>query len=1400
MSEETEDLPEETPTKRTSWPRRLIKWSGRILLALLLVVTAGLLVLNSPIGKRFITDQIAKMAPASGLRIEIGRIEGDLYDDAILHDVVLSDPKGRFLTIPRVELDWRPLNWFTSGLDVRKLVAERGTLLRMPELEPGDPDAPILPDFDIRVDRFEINEFTIAEGVIDEKSHPLDLSGKADIRSGRALLETEGQFGKTDSFAFLLDAEPDGDKFDLDARYDADEGGVLATMLGADAPYTGRLVGDGTWTKWDGALVVRRRDARFAALTIENRAGEYTIAGQIRPAGALEGLLANASGPVLSVGAIGTLEDSVLDGEIALRSRALRLFADGALDLADNAAERVVFRANLLDPELFGESLRLEDARLAGTIDGAFRDLSITHRLEASRLVSGDVTVADIAQAGTARYDGNRWLLPLDASVASVETGNEFFDSRLRGGTLGGTLVYTGRELRSDDLRVAFPDLTAQLALFGDLPAGNYGIAGPVNARGIALENIGTASGTANIRLGIPANGAWSLQAALDASVGQISNDTIANLAGDPIRLAGNLSLSSGAPIAFNDFTLRAERLTMTLDGRIEEGTPSLVGSGTQAQYGDFTVTATLADDGPRAELVFASPLPAAGLENVRVALAPSENGFDIETEGGSLLGPFSGELEFISPEGGPSSIAIERLDVWKSRVTGNLELTDGGANGRLAVSGGGLDGRIGLATRDGGQGFAIDLEANQAEFAGPTTIRLGRADIEARGFIPGSASLTRETLLEGSLYAEGLDFGGVFLGRAAANANLKGGRGEVTASLSGRRGSRFGLQVNADIMPERIAVAGRGTYAGEQIRFPRRAVFTALGDGGWELQPTQLSYGDGATIVSGSFGGGDTKLRLQMDEMPLSLVDLAVTDIGLGGTISGVVDYNDSTGAPPTGEARVKVDDLTRSGLVLTSRPVDLALVADLTPSAFAARAVIDDSGKRLGRVQARVSNMAASGSLFDRVLEGDLLAQLRYDGPADALWRLAAIEGFDLTGPLSAAANATGTLADPRVRGSISSDNLRVRSLISGTDVKNVSARGTFAGSRLRLTRFSGSTDNGGTVSGSGTVDLVDLGERGPAMDIKIAAKNAQLLNANGLSATLTGPLRIVSNGIGGTIAGRVRVDRANWRLGVAADDLSLPQIRTREINIPADIRPPRAASQPWRYLVDATATSRIDVDGMGLDSEWGADIILRGTTDDPRIGGEARVVRGSYSFAGTRFELTRGQIDFDENVPIDPRLDIRAETQKDGLDVTVFVTGNALQPEIRFESSPPLPEEEILARLLFGGSIANLSATDALQLGAAVASLRGGGGMDPINKLRSAIGLDRLRIVSADPALNRGTGVALGKNIGRRFYIEIITDGRGYSATEVEFRVTNWLSLLATVSTIGRESVVAEISRDY
>jgi len=1385
---------EAPPPPRRRMGRRVAKWVGGGLAAIVLMLIAAVALLNSPIGQRFIVDQIAKVAPASGLRIAIGRIDGNIYGKARLHDVVLSDPKGPFLAIPLVDLDWRPTHWLTSGLDVRNLVTHRGTLMRLPKLNPGDPNAPILPNFDIRIDRFQIESLALAPGIAGKTGQKVNLLASADVRSGRVKIKADGRLGAQDMVHALIDAEPDGNRFDIELDYRAPKGGVLATIIGAQAGYRGQIEGNGTWKKWDGIAVVTRDAERFAAFTLANDAGKYAILGQVYPAKVLTGLPARVGGQAVSLKAQGTLKDSVLDGAVRFASAGVIGSAQGTVDLGNNRAKGLALDIRLRKPDLFGPATRIEGGRLVATVDGPFRDLTIDHTLQVAKLVSGTSQVVGLVQRGVATYDGARWTLPLDARVARVVTGGAMIDPRLIGGTLRGTVVLAGNRLRGEQLRLAFPGASAQLTLDGDLARGEYHLTGPVTANGLTLENVGTVNAAATIDLRVGAT-PWKLRADFRGRIPKVTNATLANLAGPDIRFNGGVTLGGAGPIDFRGVTVRAAKLTLSLDGMVAPGRTTVAGRGRHVDYGPFTIQATLGPKGPEAVLVFANPLPAAGLSDVRIAIAPVGDGFRIDTRGGSLLGPFQGTLNVHAPAGGPVRIAIERLDVWKTSVSGELTLGNGGVNGTLALTGGGLNGTIALAPQNGGQSFAAHLTANHASFGGATPLSIGQATIDARGLLKGGSST-----ISGNIMAQGVSYGSLFIGKLAARADLTNGSGTVTASLAGRRGSRFNVQLNAQVAPNRIAIAARGDFAGRPIVMPRRAVLTRQSDGGWRLEQTQINYAGGSMLVEGELGGGRTAIKLQLADMPLSVIDIFVADLGLGGKASGIVDFSTSAGGIPTGEARVKVAGLTRSGLVLSSRPVDLAMVLRLTPDRLETRAVIDEDGTRRGRLQGRIAGLPAGGALFDRLRAGDLFAQLRYNGPADALWRLAGIEAFDLTGPISIAADVTGTLADPRVRGAVASKTLRVRSTISGTDLRNVDARGVFSGSRLQLTRFAGTAPNGGTVVGSGTVDLTNLGVRGPQLDIKLAANNARILDANGLSATVSGPMRIVSDGIGGTIAGRLLVERASWRLGTAAAAERLPQIKTREINLPYDIAPARAPGQPWRYMIDARAPSRVDVDGMGLDSEWSANIRLRGTTDDPRIGGTAEVIRGDYTFAGTQFELTRGKINFDDTVPIDPRLDIVATTERDGLSVTVKVQGNAAQPEISFTSSPALPEEEILARLLFGGSITELSATDVLQLGSALASLRGGGGLDPINKLRSAIGLDRLRIVSADPAIGRGTGVALGKNIGRKFYVEIITDGRGYSATSVEFRITSWLSLLGTVSTIGRDSLVAQARKDY
>ena len=1386
--------------RRRPLARSVLRWLGIALLALLAMIAITAAWLHTKSGREFIVERIAKVAPASGLKIEVGSIEGSVLWSATLHDVKFRDAYDTlFLEVPEVDLNWRPIKFFFTGLDVRHLVLHGGTLYAAPKLVPGDPDAPILPDFDIRVDRFVIDDLHIAPGLLGGDERVIDFSAKADVRDGRVLIDADGEFGGGDEFALLIDAFPDGDRFDIDFDYRAPADGVLAMLMGADDDVRARIVGTGDWDAWNGSFVVNQGGDNIAALRLYNRAGRYKVVGQARPGEYLTGLPAAALGEVVSVAGVGTLEDSVLNGTLAVRGRGVNLDGEGALDLGNNAFDDFEWQLVLLDRALFGPGLTFDDAVVRATFDGPFRNFAGPLEITIREADFGGTKFAGLVQRGTLSYDGTRWLMPLDMAVSRITSGNALIDPRLVNGTLGGTVTLTDNDLRSDDLALRFPGLRADLTLRGDIGRGGYALAGPVEARGLQVENLGTVDAGGKIRFMIGNGVPWQLAANFTGRMPRVTNATLANVAGSNIRFNGAVAFGAARPIAFDNLRVTASKLSLMLDGRVENGRTTLAGSGRHVDYGPFTVEAAIAGDGPRATLVFANPYPAAGLKDVRVALAPTPNGFRIDTEGQSMLGPFDGLINLTMPARGPTRIGIERLDIWRTTVTGDLALGDNAVNGTLRLAGGGVNGTVDLTSRNGGQGFDVALTANNATFRGPTPLSVNQATVNVSGFFGrGNSSIN------GTARAAGINYGTLFIGRLAANAQVNNGRGAFQASLTGRRGSRFNLQLAGDVAPERIAVAARGDYAGRKISMPRRAVLLKTADGGWALQKTQLSFGSGFVIAEGRFGGREpAQGRVRLAQMPLSLVDVFAGDVGLGGTVSGIVDLGRGPNGVPIGEARVMVDNLTRSGLVLSSRPIDLALVARLSASQLQTRAVLQEEGQTRGRLQARISGLPASGGLVERLYAGDLFAQLRYDGPADALWRLSTIELIDVTGTMRVAADVTGSLRDPRVRGSVAGDALRVQSPLTGTVMEEVRARGTFSGSRLNLTSFAGATSNGGRISGSGFVDLSNMTrDRGPRLDLRLAARNAEVLDLATMGATVTGPLRIVSSGVGGTVAGRLRVNRARWQLGAAAADQRLPNIRTREINLPPDIAPPRAPGEAWRYLIDATAPGGIEVDGMGLDSEWSADIRLRGTTESPVIFGEANVVprQGFYSFAGVRFEITRGEIDFAGSSPPDPRLNIRAETEVNDLAVTVTVTGNSSQPIIAFSSNPSLPEEELLARMLFGDGITNLSATDALQLGAAVASLRGGGGMDPINRLRQSIGLDRLRIVPADPALDRGTAIALGKNFGRRFYAEIITDGRGYNATSLEFRVTSWLSILASIDTLSRGTLAGEYRKDY
>jgi translocation and assembly module TamB len=412
--------------------------------------------------------------------------------------------------------------------------------------------------------------------------------------------------------------------------------------------------------------------------------------------------------------------------------------------------------------------------------------------------------------------------------------------------------------------------------------------------------------------------------------------------------------------------------------------------------------------------------------------------------------------------------------------------------------------------------------------------------------------------------------------------------------------------------------------------------------------------------------------------------------------------------------------------------------------------------------------------------------------------LWRLTGVEIVDIAGPVSVSADARGTLGNPVIAGSLATDNAAISSAVTGMRLHNVKVRGRFSGAQLVMSSFSANAQNGGTVTGTGSFTFAGIG--GVGMDLRLQAENAALLQRDDIAATVTGPITLRSDGSGGTIGGDLLLNRSRFTLGRAAAIAQIPELRVTEINRNGEEIERLRVTKPWALAIKARARNRLIVTGLGLDSEWRANLDIGGTVTSPAISGTAELVRGGYTFAGRRFDLREGKIQFDGRTPVNPMLDIDAEANVNDLTAVIHVGGTGLKPDISFTSVPALPQDELLSRILFGTSITNLSAPEALQLASAVGSLQGGGGLDPINVVRKAAGLDRLRIIAADPTQGQGTSIAAGKYLTRKTYVELITDGQGYSATRIEYQVTRWLSLLAAISTLGRESANVRISKDY
>ncbi|MCT2401074.1 translocation/assembly module TamB domain-containing protein [Novosphingobium mangrovi (ex Huang et al. 2023)] len=1409
--DQTETAIEETATERPSlWYRvkvRALKTVVLGLLGLVALVVAIIFGIDTGPGHRFVANQIAGLSFENGMRIAVGRIEGSLYGKMTLHDLSVRDPKGEFLFSPEIHVDWRPFAYLRDHVDVRSATAARMVLRRAPKFRETPPsDAPLLPDLDIDVGTLRIDRF-IAEPPVSGERRIVSIDGSAHIADGRAQVNARGSTiaiaGKEggDTFTLMLDAVPSKNRLGIDLDMDAPRGGLIASLAGLDQPMTLKIAGKGDWAAWNGTFRADLGKNELARLALTARNGTFAIKGPTHLARLFTGPTAGLLGPITNFDLSAALDERRATLSGMMSSDAFDFTPNGIVDLSENRFEQLKLAFVLLKPSAMAPNLSGAGLRALLTLDGAFTSPAVDYQIDAKRLVMNGVGLENLKAQGAARVDGNHVMIPVSARVQRVTGLDTAAGGTLPNVTLNGDIAIEGTRLLSDNMRLRSDRIDAGLILVADMSKGLY--TGTIDGRvdNYRLASVGIFTVSTNMDLKTEARG-FALQGTVKASSKKLLNDSLQGYLGGNFAASTNLRYTSDGLVRFTDLRLTAPDLRVT-NGQgswSPNGRIAFTADGSSDRYGAIgvRVSGTVAD--PDAHLTAEHPGLGIGLANLDARVTGAEGGYRLGLTGDTDYGPLKADVTLGTRT--PTSLHVNSANLSGINFAGDLVQTSQGPfAGELTALGNGVGGVLRLDAEGEYQAADFNLRANKTVFEGPAQLVIGSARIDGRVVLYDQPTLVADAELSDTY------LGSFNLAAGRMLIDYRDGRGKAKGLIEGISGVPFRLGFNADMTPELWRVALQGRVRGQTVKTvsPARIV---PGAEGYELRPTTVSLAGGTVRLAGTYGPG-LKLQSRLEGVDLALIDAFSPGLGFGGKANGSFDFEQSDpGAFPRADARLTLDGFTRTSATTISKPVDVSLVGKLLPDGGEAHAVIRQRGSVIGRLVANLKPVPPGDAPWlARLFEAPLSGGVRYNGPADTLFSFAGLAGQALTGSVGMAADFSCHLSDPCLNGLVQGKDMTYENLAYGTRLTKMTMSGKFSGDSLELTTLTAKAGDG-SVSAKGKMSLA--AESGYPMDISVELDKARLARSNALAATASGTLRLTkAAGETALLSGDLRLPETRYQIvrEGAAQVPRLAGVRFKPplgpVRITGDETAPSMSRIFSRIRLDLhlKAPDRLYVSGMGLESEWSADFDLDGTSAAPRLTGEVKLVRGTLGFAGRSFTIENGLISFTGGPAIDPTVAITATDTVEDVDVSVNVSGRAMDPQIDFSSAPSLPDDEILSRILFGSSVANLSALQAVQLASSLNSLRAsGGGLNPLGKLTSATGIDRLRILGADEKTGRGTAVAAGQYLTDDIYVELITDARGFTATQLEVSVTKWLSVLSQAGGSGANKVNLRIKKDY
>jgi translocation and assembly module TamB len=515
-------------------------------------------------------------------------------------------------------------------------------------------------------------------------------------------------------------------------------------------------------------------------------------------------------------------------------------------------------------------------------------------------------------------------------------------------------------------------------------------------------------------------------------------------------------------------------------------------------------------------------------------------------------------------------------------------------------------------------------------------------------------------------------------------------------------------------------------------------------------IDPLCLIGSPGNLCAETSWTPAAWSTTLTASKLPLATLTAGLTPaVEYQGAIDVAARIFGGDGSPTRGTLRVALSDAILSRKLESGR-IDHTTIGSGVLTAAATADSIDaqaslksgeigtlEGSLKVDRNAQRWQDMPVAGELRAQTSKVDLISVYVPDIDRAA-------------GELTADARIEGTVAQPRLSGTLSvsngevdfyQTNLRLRQvgLTARLTDDGVAFDGTAQAGKGKVhangqLRWRGSLPYGDLHLDGSNLRVVDIPEAqidaSPDLDFKVAAREIDI----------TGTVAVPYAKIAPTdYTGAVTSSSDEVIVGQGAEN-------------PAD-------RFQVRTQITMTLGSNVNIDTTGLTGQLAGSITVRSGYDPiTHATGELSVQKGQYSAYARKLEIQRGRLLFTGG-PIDnPGIELRAIKRYPDVTAGINVRGTLQNPRMSFFSDPSLPQSQIVSLILSGGgggSTLQMQAASTAQNQQATAAneLLTQGGAILAQQLGSRIGLPD---ISLETDLNNETSLVLGKYLSPRLYV--------------------------------------------